>query len=182
MTSNAKSLVLALLVVQALISASLWLLNAISIDSTATLFLLLAADVVIFAGICHVSFFSDEEAAEKAMPIAPSLAYKTDDSAGLASRHDDHPPRPLFHLPTVLSKNIRTAVPLSSVGMLLLLAVVVGSGKGSTDLFIPVFIFMVVVYVLSSIYVFKVIIERDKQAAQMEDKRVEHALEDEGHH
>jgi len=182
MTSNPKSLVLALLVVQALVSASLWVLNAISLDSTTTLFLLLAADVVIFAGICHVSFFSDEEAAEKAMPVAPSLAFNTGDSGRLASRHEDHPPRPLFHLPTVLSQNIRAAVPLSSIGMLLLLAVVVASGRGSTDLFIPVFIFMVVVYVLSSIYVFKVLVERDKQTAQMEDERVERALEREGHH
>ncbi|MDA4122526.1 MAG: hypothetical protein OK456_05025 [Thaumarchaeota archaeon] len=182
MTSNTKPLVLALLLVQALVSASLWLLNAISVESTTTLYLLLAADVVIFAGICHVSFFSDEEAAEKAMPLPPSLAFQTDDSGRLASRHDHHPPRPLFHLPTVLSRNIRLAVPLSSIGMLSLLAVVVASGRGSTDLFIPVFIFMVVVYVLSSIYVFKVIIERDTQTAQMEDERVERALEDAGHH
>jgi hypothetical protein len=50
--------------------------------------------------------------------------------------------------------------------MLLLLAILVGSGRGSTaDFFIPVFIFMVVVYVLSSIYLFKAIFEREKATA-----------------
>ena len=65
---------LGLLVVQAAISASLWVLNATSVDSTAIFALLLAADVLIFAGICHLAFFAQDEEDERAMPSSPVSA------------------------------------------------------------------------------------------------------------
>jgi len=71
MRSERKPLVLGLLVVQAAISASLWVLNAISVDSTAIFALLLAGDVLIFAGICHLAFFTEDEEDERAMSSSP---------------------------------------------------------------------------------------------------------------
>ena len=71
MRSDNKPLLIGLIVVQAAISASLWILNAFSVDSTAGVALLLAADVLIFAGICHFAFFTEDEEDEKAMSGAP---------------------------------------------------------------------------------------------------------------
>ncbi len=71
MISERRPLVLGLLVVQAAISASLWVLNAISVDSTAIFALLLAADVLIFAGICHLAFLAEDEEDERAMSSSP---------------------------------------------------------------------------------------------------------------
>ena len=94
---------------------------------------------------------------------------------------EPHAPQPLMDLPTVLSRNIRLAVPVSSVAMLLLLGLLVGSGHGTAeDLFIPIYIFMVVVYVLSSIYLFKAIIERDQVTALPTDEQARQSHE--GHH
>jgi hypothetical protein len=167
MRSDNKPLLIGLIVVQAAISASLWVLNAISVDSTAAFALLLGADVLIFAGVCHFAFFTEEDEAERAMPIAPISAYATDDEAGLQrAKEGPHPTQPLVQMPTVLSRNLRLAVPASSIAMLVLLSVLVGSGQGTTaDLFIPIYIFMVVVYVLASIYFFKALMERDKETA-----------------
>jgi hypothetical protein len=168
MRSESKPLVIGLIVVQAALSASLWVLNATSVNSTAAFALLLAADVLIFAGICHLAFFTEDEEDERSMSGAPVSV-----SAGAEEMRQVQPAQeeplvsqPLIAVPTVLPRNIRLAVPLSSVALLLLLAVLVGSGHGTaTDLFIPIYIFMVVVYVLSSIYLFKAVIERDKVTA-----------------
>lgn len=163
MTSQGRPLVLGLLVVQAAVSAALWVLNATSINSTAGFALLLAADLIIFAFVCHLSFFSEEEEAERAMPVAMAVSYVQDD----AQEHHEEPIRtqPLLELPTVLSRNIRIGVPVFSVAMLLLLSTMVASGRGTTDVFIPIFVLMVCVYVLSSIYFFKALLERDKATA-----------------
>lgn len=166
MRSDDKPLIIALLVVQAAISASLWTLNSISVDSTAAFAILLAADVLIFAGICHLAFFSGEEEAESAMPWTPPGAMADEAPAHAEAHHEEvHAPQPLVDLPTVLSRNIRFGVPIVTAAVLLLLAVLVASGKGVTDIFVPIYIFLVVVYVFSAIYFFKALMDREKVTA-----------------
>ncbi len=63
-----------------------------------------------------------------------------------------------------LSRNVRIAVPIASIAMLLLLAITIDVASPSAFIFIPVFLFMVVLYVISSIYLFKTIIEKDTPA------------------
>ena len=60
-----------------------------------------------------------------------------------------------------LSRNVRLAVPLGSVLMLLLLTVTTSMPGDVKTLFIPVFLFMVVVYVFASIYLFKTIMDKE---------------------
>jgi hypothetical protein len=60
-----------------------------------------------------------------------------------------------------LSRNVRIAVPVGSALMLVLLAVTTSLPGDVKTLFIPVFLFMVIVYVLASIYLFKTIMETD---------------------
>ena len=61
-----------------------------------------------------------------------------------------------------LSRSVRLAVPVGSILMLLLLAVTIGVSGDTALVFIPVFLFMVVVYVFSSIYLFKAIMEKER--------------------
>ena len=61
-----RPFVIGLLVVQAGLTAALWLLDAVSVSSTAAFALLLAANVLVFAVVCHTYFFSEEERAEEA--------------------------------------------------------------------------------------------------------------------
>ena len=63
---------------------------------------------------------------------------------------------------TALSKNLRLAVPIASILMLILLATVVALPSGITSIYIPVYIFMVTVYVLASIYMFKTLMDKDR--------------------
>jgi hypothetical protein len=67
MRSDARPFVIGLLVVQVGLTAALWLLDAISVSSTAAFALLLAADVLVFAVLCHTYFFSEEDRAETAV-------------------------------------------------------------------------------------------------------------------
>jgi hypothetical protein len=60
-----------------------------------------------------------------------------------------------------LPRNVRIAVPVGSALMLLLLAVTISLPGDVTTLFIPVFLFMVIVYVFSAIYLFKAVIEKE---------------------
>lgn len=154
---NTRPFIIGLLVVQVAISASLWVLDAISVDSTAAFALLLAADVVVFGVICHVYFFSDSEAADEAVSGAATGIREVQ-----AHETPPVPSQPLFDTPSVTSRRLRLAVPLFSALTLVVLAVLVASGQGTTLVFIPIFLAMVVVYVLASIYLFKVIIEKEK--------------------
>lgn len=166
MTSENRPLVIGLIVVQIALSASLWVLNVISVSSTAAFDILLAADVLIFAVICHLAFRADDEAAERDMPIPPSFAMLDEEPMPEEVHQEEpHAPQPLLDVPTVLSSRIRLGVPAFSAAMLVLLAALVASGRGTTDVFIPIFIFMVIVYVLSSIYFFKALLERDRSTA-----------------
>ncbi len=65
------------------------------------------------------------------------------------------------HSIPALSRNLRLAVPVASILMLLLIAVTVYLPGDVTHLFVPVYVFMVIVYVLASIYMFKTLIEKD---------------------
>jgi hypothetical protein len=58
---TSRPFVIALLIVQVGLTAALWVIDAISINSTAAFALLLAADVLVFAGICHIYFFTEVE-------------------------------------------------------------------------------------------------------------------------
>jgi hypothetical protein len=65
------------------------------------------------------------------------------------------------HSVQALSRNVRLAVPVGSALMLILIAVTTSMPGDVKTLFIPVFLFMVIVYVLASIYLFKAIMEKD---------------------
>jgi hypothetical protein len=78
MRSENRPLLLGLIVVQAAISASLWLLNATSVSSTALFALLLAVDILIFAGICHLAFFAQDEEDGRAISDAPKANRSSD--------------------------------------------------------------------------------------------------------
>jgi hypothetical protein len=60
-----------------------------------------------------------------------------------------------------LSRGIRLAVPIGSILMLLLIAMTIALPSDITTLFIPVYIFMVVVYVFSSIFLFKTVMDKE---------------------
>ena len=83
-----------------------------------------------------------------------------------ASEEGPHAGQPLVGTPPVLSRRTRLAVPAVAIGVLLVLAVLVESARGTTaGAFTPIYIFIVVIYVLSSIYLFKTFIDRDKGTA-----------------
>jgi len=87
-------------------------------------------------------------------------------------------PQPLKDYPTVLPRRIRLGVPIFSIAMLLLLVTLVASGKGTTDVFVPIFVFMLVVYVLSSLYFFKAFFEKDRSTVTATGQQVQEAKED----
>ena len=113
--------------------------------------------LLVFAVICHVYFFSDTEAADAAVSGAAAEATQV-------QAHETTPvlSQPLFDTPSVTSRRVRLAVPVFSVITLVVLAALVASGQGTTLVFVPIFLTMVVVYVLASIYLFKVIIEKER--------------------
>ena len=61
-----------------------------------------------------------------------------------------------------LPRIVHLAVPIGSVLMLILVAFTVARPGEITTLFIPVFLFMVIVYVLASMYLFKQIVDKDR--------------------
>lgn len=65
-----------------------------------------------------------------------------------------------------LPRDIRLAIPICSALMLLIIGVTAASPKDIGTIFIPVFIFMVVVYVFSSIFLFKTILDKDQSAKE----------------
>jgi len=155
--SVTRPFVIALLVVQVVVSASLWILDAISVNSTASFALLLAAELLVFAIVCHTYFFSDTEAADAAVGGASVETQDVQTRNTLPT-----PPQPLLIVPSVTSRGLRIGVPVFSILTLAVLAVLIASGQGTTLVFIPIFLAMVVVYVLASIYLFKLIIEKDQ--------------------
>jgi len=61
-----------------------------------------------------------------------------------------------------LPHGVHLAVPIASILMLILVAYTTASPGEITKIFIPVFLFMVIVYVFASMYLFKRIIEKDQ--------------------
>jgi hypothetical protein len=156
---NTKPFIIGLLVVQAGVSVSLWILNPLSSTSTTAFALLLAADVVVFGGICHLYFSVDDQDAERTMFGAAPVPETVE-----AHETPPVPPQPLFDMPSVTSRRVRIAVPVFSIITLLSLAALVASGEGTTFVFIPVFLTMVIVYVLASIYLFKTMYDKEKES------------------
>ena len=95
---------------------------------------------------------------------------------------EPHAGQPLVEMPTVLSRRIRLAVPIVAIGILLVLAALVESAKGTTaSAFTPIYVFIVVVFVFSSIYMFKTFLDRDKGTALPTADRG-HLTNPESHH
>jgi len=67
---------------------------------------------------------------------------------------------------TALSRNLRLAVPVVSVLMLILLGTVIYLPTDITHLFVPVYVLMVVVYVFTSIYMFKTLVDKETPSHQ----------------
>lgn len=65
-----------------------------------------------------------------------------------------------------LPRNVHLAVPIGSALMLVLVAFTTANPGDITKIFIPVFLFMVVVYVFASMYLFKRIIEGDRSSPE----------------
>jgi hypothetical protein len=60
-----------------------------------------------------------------------------------------------------LSRNLRIAVPLGSILILLLFAMTISLPGDVTHLFVPVYIFVVVIYVITSIQLFKTLMDKE---------------------
>lgn len=62
---------------------------------------------------------------------------------------------------TALSRNMRLAVPVGAILMLLLLGLTISHPGDVTSLFVPVYIVMLIVYVFTSIYMFKTVMDKE---------------------
>lgn len=85
---------------------------------------------------------------------------------------NEDPSHEAAHKGNALPHNVHLAVPIGSVLMLILVAYTTANPGEITTIFIPVFLFMVIVYVFASMYLFKRIIDKDQSATTDQQSHV----------
>ena len=178
-SDTATLLVVLLLVLQVVATALLWVLDVLSVITTGIFSVLLAADLIAFAMVLQI--YRNPGSVEGAAPIeepapvppapaasaapatpAPAPAAQPIHAAQAESEHPRGPSR------AALPRIVHLGLPIASFLVLLVFAVVafLPSDKTnlpieSTSLFIPIYLFIVVILVFGSMYLFKRIMDTE---------------------
>jgi hypothetical protein len=167
-SDNVKLYVTIVLVLQAASTVVLWFLNVLSVQSTATFEVLLAANLVAFAIIVQAYRNPDSIGGSSGRPAEAQQSGTTPtESHGEAG--PAHAQRPMG---AALSPLIHTAIPILSIVVLFAFAVVLflpaneaAIPPTSTELYIPVYLIIVVTLVLGSMYLFKRLMDAETDSA-----------------
>lgn len=172
-SDTVKSFVIAMLLLQAVATAFLWILNVLSVETTGVFAVLLAANLIAFATVLQVYRNPDtveagsaaEEptpAASPASPPGPAPVPAAAPSAPAKEIADSEPTLSQGPVGAALPRMIHIGIPIASIIVLMAFAVVMflPANKStlpieSTVLFIPIYLVIVIVLVFGSMYLFK---------------------------
>jgi len=174
-----KSFVIAMLLLQAIATGCLWILNVLSVETTGVFAVLLAANLIAFAVVLQVyrnpdtidgSMDKQEPSSTVAppppAPVSPVPAPVPATAQVFAAPAEQaiHSEPLLPHEPVgqALPRSIHTLIPIASIILLLAFAAAtfLPANKStlpveSTVLFIPIYIVVVVILVFGALYLFK---------------------------
>jgi len=168
-SDSARTFAVVMLILQAAATALLWILDVLSVETTAAFEVLLAADLIAFAVVLQIyrnpsSVESEEPAAQPAAappaaagaPTAPASQIEAGQQASVVS---------------ALPRIIHVGLPIASFLVILVFAVVtfLPSEKStlppeSTTLFIPIYLSIVVMLVFGSMYLFKRLLDTESSS------------------
>lgn len=175
-----KSFVIAMLLLQAIATACLWILNVLSVETTGVFAVLLAANLIAFAVVLqeyrnpdtiYGSMDKQEPPSTLAPPPpppvstpAPAPVQATTQVSAAPAEQANHSEPMLPHEPVgpALPRSIHTLIPIASIILLLAFAAAtfLPASKStlpveSTVLFIPIYLVVVVILVFGAMYLFK---------------------------
>jgi hypothetical protein len=179
-----KSFVIVMLLLQAVATAFLWILNVLSVETTGVFAVLLAANLLAFATVLRVYRNPDAVdggpvAKETAPTITPAIAPEQGTAPAPAvapAPAPAAPPKEMMHSESspsygsaALPRLIHIGIPIASIFVVLAFAIValfLPADKStlpveSTTLFIPVYLAIVVALVLGSMYLFKRVMDTE---------------------
>ena len=169
-SDNVKLYVTIVLVLQAASTVVLWFLNVLSVRSTATFELLLAANLVAFAIVVQAYRNPDSIGGSSGRPGEAQQSG----SAPVESHGGSEPALAQKPVSAALSPLIHTAIPILSIVVLLAFAVVLflpaneaAIPPTSTELYIPIYLIIVVTLVLGSMYLFKRLLDTEPETATL---------------
>jgi hypothetical protein len=171
--------VVLMLLLQAAATAFLWILNVLSVETTDTFAVLLAANLIAFATIVQLyrnpgrpepeSNSDDVPAAPATTGAAPSTAQvpsAVHPPTQVASSEPSMPESPGF---AALPRIIHIGIPIASALVILAFAIVTFLPPNKTTLpiesttfFIPIYLMIVVVMVFGSMYLFKRLMDAEE--------------------
>jgi hypothetical protein len=183
-SDSIKTFVVAMLLLQAIATASLWILNVLSAETTGVFAVLLAANLIAFAAIVHVYRNPDtldvSPAAKEPAPAAAPTPSPGPTPAPAAAPAPAAPVKEIAHSEPTLSQGpvaaalpriIHIGIPVASIIVLIAFAIALflPANKStlpveSTAFFIPIYLTIVIVLVLGSMYLFKRLMDAEDYA------------------